>query len=278
MGKNVAIVASMLALLVYSQSDIEAEKKEKAKEFVKASAADYAELAKMPEITGKLLLSDDKTVSFRTEFQTWVPNPAFKPGSLRLPAHLQARYDHLMRDQVEVLRIKNLAERQRRALHNAQEMDRLNVDISKHFAADKSLKSGPYKLVPASRDFELALDSKVEVRWANPPTVDEKSASKVYTKEELEKLKSSDPKVPGYRGSVSQLIPGQTIRCFLNAPEAKKTTEKTTDKTTEKTTDKATDKTTDKAPDKVGAGEEPRPTVRMILIVEESTLLDPKAK
>lgn len=246
MRRHFGIVSVVAALLVFQQAGLNAGKKDKVKEGVKASPGEYAELGKYPEMTGKLLASDVRSATVRTEFQTWVVDPAFKPGSLKLPGHLQARQDYLLRQQIEIARIKNIAERQRRILANQQAIERLKVEISRHFASDKSVKNGPYKMVMASRDFELTLEDKVKVRRATLPTTDEKGAAKTYSKEELAKLKGTDPKVPGYEAAASDLAKGQLVQLFLTPPpkDAKK---------------------------KVDEDDEPigRPTVRMILILDE---------
>ncbi|MFO0966400.1 MAG: hypothetical protein U0793_12560 [Gemmataceae bacterium] len=273
MRRIAALAMTVVALAVAAESRLDAQKKDKKdKAPAKASDAEYAELAKYPEMTGKLLTIDDKGVTVRNDFPTWVPNPSFKPGSLKLPGHLEFRKNQLLREQQDALRVKNLADRQRRLLHVQREMEKLNVDIAKHFSSDKTIKNGPYKLVTATRDFDLTFEEKVVVRTNIAPTSD--ATGKAYSKDDLEKLKSKDPKTPGYPAKLGDVVAGQSVKLFLKAPP-KKTTDKATDKK-----DTTTDKTTDKAPDKTATDDvAPRPTVRLILILEDMPATsDPKTK
>jgi hypothetical protein len=243
-----------------------AQKKDKGKMpkgGIKADPEDYAKIQNAKELTGSLAYVDGKALTFRMEVQHLEPNPAFKPGGLPKGGggtDLQRRYNEILRDQAELARAKTPLERQRKLNELRRDMEQFQIALAKAMAkggkdGGKMPANGPFKVVTEKLDYDLDLEEKIVVRWAKPPfEYDDKGNVKVYTKEELEKLKGTDPKLPGYAAKVDDLMMGQTVKLFLTPPP----------------------KDAAKKPrliDEVeGVGNVPRPTVRMLLIIEESNL------
>lgn len=264
MRRSLVVVGLLCAGLLGDVGPCAAQKKEKgkmAKSGVKADADDYAKIVNVKELTGTVVGADEKGVTFRTEMQHLEPNPNYKPGAYPKGGgtDLQRRYNEILRDQAEIARAKTARERQRRLMELRRDMEALQTAMMKAAAkagkdAGKMPANGPFRVVTEKLDFDLAMEEKVVVRWNNPPfEYDDKGNPKVYTKEELQKLKGSDTKLPGYAGKLEDLMFGTSVKVFLTPPpkdSAKKEKEKLLDE--------------------VEGG--PRPSVRMVLILEEAKL------
>ena len=73
--------------------------------------------------------------------------------------------------------------------------------------------------VPVGKNWtnlELPVHDDVQVRLAQPPAqFDDKGKPKKYTKKELDELRGSDKKLPGYTASLEDLKPGQMVKVML---------------------------------------------------------------
>ena len=130
-------------------------------------------------------------------------------------------------------------------------------------ARENDIKTGnlPYIKVSRAKEFDLDFEKDVIVRRLKPAEeYNDKGFLKEYTKEELEKLHlvdNKDGKKPGYPSKYDELLPKQTIVVYLK-PGKKETSSSSKP-------DKKTDKT-DPAADPVIPV---KPSVRMIVIVED---------
>lgn len=258
-------LCGILLALAGSAPDALAQKKNKGlKGGVKASPEEYLQIQNVKELVGKLAYSDDKALTLRFEMQRMEPNPAFKPaafpkGGGTAGTDIQRKYNDIQRRQIELARAKNPLDRQRKLLQLQRDMQALQLAIAKAAkgpATAKMPKDGPFRVVTETKDFDLDIADKLVVRWLNPPfEYDDKGNPKTYTKEELTKMRGPDPKLPGYMGKPDDLIAGQTVKLFLTPPPKDSKTAKRP-----------------KLDEDEGIGNVPRPTVQMILIVEEGGL------
>jgi len=265
---TIALTVALLAVLPFAPAEGlgQGKKKKGMTEGVKASPQEYAQLQNVKELMGKLGFADDKAVSLRVEYSHMVPNPAFKPGGMPKGgkgggADLNRLYQEIIRDQAEIARAKNPIERQRKMQELQRDMQKLQMAIAKASGKGGGAPqkggnmNGPFKLVTENKEFDLDLVDNVIVRWLNPPfEYDDKGEAKKYTKEELAKMKGKDAKLPGYEAKLDSLLPGQTVKVYLKAP-VKGASKKNL---------------LDEAEGNPGAGS--RPTVAMIVILEESNL------
>jgi len=114
-------------------------------------------------------------------------------------------------------------------------------------AAQGTGQNSPYKVAHDYKDFDLPVADKVVVRKLNlGMEYDNEGNVKTFTKEEIAKLKGNDPKVPGYAAKLEDLKAGQFVHLYLNPPPKAEKDQKDE-----------------------GVGNIPRPTVRMIVILQD---------
>jgi hypothetical protein len=96
------------------------------------------------------------------------------------------------------------------------------------------------KLVTTHIDYELDPTSDLVVRLLNPPVqYDDKGFPKKYTAAELKELKGDNPKLPGYKGDVSDLKTGIQVRVsVVKDPPPPKEDDKKDDKKDDTKADK----------------------------------------
>jgi len=239
MRATLTFSALVLVCLCYYGGDAEAQKKDKKgkMDVPTATDADYKALAGAKEASGKLMVVNTGSagagsITFRLETQYLEPNPAYRGPKFAggAGAELNRRYDQVMRDYAEVARARTPAEQQRRLMNLQRDMARLQADMARIMAkastpppkAGKNDPSNPFRVATASKDYELDLTEKPVVRWAQPPfQYDEKGEVKTYTKDELAEMRGKDPKIPGYKGKIEDLIAGQTVKIYLVPPPKK---------------------------------------------------------
>lgn len=238
-----------------------------------ALAQDYAQLAGVKEVRGKLTTGvGANSISFDVDISHAEPNPNFKPGAggFRPGAggnnnlNLMRQMQNLQNQQAQLARIRDPRQRQQRMRQLQQQMARMQQQIRQAMAkqqqqqfkgkANPGNQNGPFRMVTVTKEFQLELNDNVVVRWSQPPTeYDDKGFLKKYTKEELAKMKGKDSSLPGYEAKVDDLQPGQLVHLYLKAPaktEAKKKIDLIGD---------------DDLP-----VDGPRPSVRMIVILQEA--------
>lgn len=265
------VVGMGLALLVPGAEGQDKKTDNKAKDKVAkedATPADYAGLAQIKEIVGKIAAVDTTsgTMTFTFEWSHWEPNANAAKGGANPNQKALQEQQQLMREYEQIMRAKNPVQKQQALMKLQQHMARLQ--------AGGGAGQNMFKVVKSSKDFELELTSDLKVARLNVERkFDDEGELVKLTDEQLKKLKSAD--VPGgYTAAGSDLKVGQTVKLWLSPPSKdKKKTPATGDTKSDKTEtakgegkDKLTGGTTDIA----------RPIVRMVLITEESTLPEPK--
>ncbi len=119
------------------------------------------------------------------------------------------------------------------------------VDNDKNDKKKKNIYKGGLQLVTKGKDYDFEVSDKVVVRKMELFTeYDDKGNLKQYTSREKAELKGTDPSKPGYAAKYEDLLAGQVVTLHLNPPPKS-------------------------APDP-GAGNVAKPTVRMIVIVQQS--------
>ncbi len=262
-------VSLLIALVLLVPGGVEGQDKKKKGKKIEATPAtpqEYAQLSQYKDVTGKLVFADvsAQSLSFRLEYQKTEANPKYKPPKAGKGGNnnLYQQMQRLLREQNELLRIKNPVQRQVRMQQIALEFQKLQMQM-----AGVNPKGGkvnpdnlPYRQVTESRDFELDVAEKVVVRRKDPPfAYDDRGNPIEYTKEKLAELRGKDKTKPGYEAKYEDLASGQTVKLYLKAPEKKA-----------KAKDDPKDEDTGVA----------RPKVTMILILQEaaSPLIQPDKK
>ena len=294
----------VLVCLLYSGADVDAQKKKGKKDKVDVPTAtpdDYKALASVKELTGKLMVANTGSggagsITFRLETQHLEPNPAYKGAKGGAAYELNRRYEQVMREYAEVARARNPFEQQRRLINLQRDMARLQQDMARLSGkgvtppkAGKNDPGNPFRVTTTGKDYEFDLSDKLVVRWKEPPfQYDDKGEVKTYTKAELAEMRGKDPKIPGYKAKIEDLLAGQTVKIFLNPPPKKtkpkddKVAKADDAKVDSKVDDAKKDdakkddakkddakKTGKKLLDDLDAPASDRPTVRMVLILED---------
>jgi hypothetical protein len=248
------------------QDKPDAKKKDKDKVTKEdATTQDYAALAQVKEIEGKIAAVDVKggTMTLTIEFTHLEPNKNMAKGNVE--QKLLQQMQQIQREYDQAMKFKNAVQRQQALL-------KLEAHIQKLQANGANLQ-GMFKAVKTSKDFDLEVMDSLKVARATPEMkYDDEGEIIKYTDEQLKKMKSTD--VPGgYTASGDDLKVGQTVKLWLSPPKTKKSDKKSEgDKKTESgdTKDDKDKGSTDGTPN--------RPQVRMALIEEESDLPEPKGK
>jgi hypothetical protein len=144
-----------------------------------------------------------------------VPNP----GALANIANLKVQYANyqaqLASQQAQLVNaIKNKdaagANNVRNAIANTQNaMAATQIEIQRNQLVAVTYQEKTY-------DVELQAADDMKVRLLQPPVAfDDNGKPKKYTKKELDELKGSDKKLPGYTASFENLRPGQEVEVYL---------------------------------------------------------------
>lgn len=284
-----SVVIVGLALL--PAENVFAQKKKEGKSQAKgnpaAEPADYKRIQNQKELVAKVGSTTGGSMTITLEFPHMEPNPNFKPQNFQGGANnnYYRQLLDLQRQQEIIARTADPFRRQQRMAELARDIQRIQFQQAQQAAkavakATKQVNNnnGPFKVVVDKKDMDLDFDEKVVVRWQQLPSVyDDKGNIKVYTKGELAELRGKDANVPGYAAKVEDLAPNQLVKLFLIPP--KKDGKKV--ETVKKDADKEGGKEAKgKAPEDEGVGNVARPTIRMILILEEANnaVMFPKGK
>jgi hypothetical protein len=143
------------------------------------------------------------------------------------------------------------------SLQQQQQMAQFQAQLQQFQAAGNANLANMFRAVKSSKDYELGVMDNVKVaRVKLEEKYTEEGELIKFTKEEIKKMKSVD--IPwAYTAQFEDLKPGFAVKLYLSPPK-KQDTKKSSDSTEEK-------KTTSSA---LAA----RPQVRMVLILDESTL------
>jgi len=218
------------------------EKKKAKDDNDKASVQDYKQIQQAKELEGKLASVDGggNKLSFQINFPYLEKNPKYNPSKAAASDYQQ--WQNLYRDQVAIQQAKNPIQRQQRINQFLKDLQRLQNQAGKN-------PNGPFKVVNNYKEFELPMVDKVVIRKLTLGIEYDNEGQIIQrTKEDIAKLKGKDPKVPGFAAKLDELKNGQVVHLFLNPAKV--------------------DKNADKDE---GIGNIPRPTVRMIVIVQEAT-------
>ena len=238
-----------------------------------ATAADYAYLRKMKDISGTLTAFDPeaKTLTLRVQYQTAEPIP------LKTNPRMNQQYNNLVRQQQRLAADYQRIMMARNPRQQAQQLRRFQQDYQRLQAQFQRLgyaQQPQYKAVTHTKDFDFEVAPEPKVARATPPMeYDDKGDIKKYTKEELKKMR--DPNMPGYTAKVEDLQAGQVVKLYLGKTKAKKTKTTTKKKTTDDTTPPADEPkaSSNSKNDLSGLGGQTGPQlayVRQILIVNDS--------
>jgi hypothetical protein len=270
------------------------KKKDKEPDSTQAVQEDYDKLKNTKELTGKLLSPGTGSLSFRLEVKSTKPNPKYKPpapgksGNAAYDKLVQDWY-RLQRDQQALAFVKNPAQYQQKLRQIQLDMQRIQTAMAALQNPKQPKNSGndAFIQVTENRDYEFELvDLNPVVRRKDPPVeYDDKGSLKVYSKEDLEKMRGKDKTKPGLEAKFEDLAPGQTIKIYLKPPEKKKAPakkDKEKDKDDPKNKEDKADVKDKEAKKEVNDDPEapPRPRVTMIMILEDvaAPLPDPPKK
>lgn len=228
------------------------KKKQKNDPTPMATPQEYAQLAQLKDVVGKLVYAETsaQSLTLRLDFQHIEANPNFKPAGGKTH-NLNQQMQRILNDQARLQNERNPLRRQQLMRQLIQDTNRLQQQLAGGATAGKANPNNlPYRIVTDSKDFHLDVEDKATVRWQTPPfKYDDKGEVVKYTKEQLEELRGKDKSKPGYEGKFDDLMPGQTVKLYLKAPERKSGKEKDEDAAVN------------------------RPKVTMILILQDSTNL-----
>jgi hypothetical protein len=234
-----------------------AEKKEKG--VVSATAADYADLARLKYIEGTLVRveSGGKAITFGYPYSYPANKGAKNKGKNPKPAavNLARRIQKLNRQRLQILLMKDPVKRARRLQKITAQLEQLQAKLA------KVQSGGAYKasrMATGRKDFELVATDDVKVRLLELPVeYDDTGHLKQFTAKERKELKGKEG-LPGYRGAWENLAPGQTARLYLLPPKKKPEEKKAKVDVEDKAVFDLLDETK-------------KPLVRMILVLAEPT-------
>lgn len=221
------IVLPLALLAALSVAPVEVFAQNKKKKSSKATPQEYAKLVNVKELNGKLGFADGTTVSLQVDYSHLVPNPAYKPrpsSTYSRGTNLNGQYQAIQRDRIALARARNPTDYRRKLQQLQRDMQRLRTAMAKAAAKARtsqrtSSTNGPFKLVTEKKEFDLDVADKLIVRRLNPPfEYDDRGEVKTYTREELAKMRGTDTRLPGYAATISDLMPGQTVKVYLRAP------------------------------------------------------------
>lgn len=225
-----------LALLLVFGSHSMPQGKEKKKEegSSKPTPKEYKQIQQAKELEGKLGGTTPGMVTLQLDFPQMDPN--FNAG--KAANNQVQQMQGLYKQYVQALKTPNPYLRQQRLAKLAYQMNQMQTPGGKGGG-----RNSPFIVVNNYKDFELPVLDKVVVRKLNLGMEYDNEGNLVQrTKEEIAKLRGKDPKVPGFAAKLDDLKPGQIVHLYLNPPS----------------------KTEDE-----GVGNVARPTVRMIVIMQE---------
>jgi hypothetical protein len=229
------VIGLVLLLILGNDGLPQGKEKKKEEESSKPTLMEYKQIQQAKELEGKLGGIASALLTLQLNIPRYEPNPKFNPPKTANNYLIRMREVHL--DYMRLMNSKNPLQYQRRLAELAAEMNRLQALVA------KANVTSPFKAVPHFKDFELPVSEKVVVRKFNLGMEYDNEGNIIQrSKEEIAKLRGKDPKVPGYAAKLDDLKPGQTVHLYLTPPSKK---------------------------EDEGVGNIARPTVRMIVIMQD---------
>lgn len=245
------------ALLLLAPLYAPGQGKKKADVGAPATEEDYKQLAKATDAIGKLGSPVGKSVTLVVEFKNIKVDQAklaaaqaaaqkamtsgVRPTSTNVRggnpaqqmAHLQQQYMQLMQSKtpqqyqqhmhsfMQAMQKMQMQMAQVEA-RQAQQMQQMMMQMmQKQAQAQQNLnKNSPYSVEVTTKTYEFNIRDDVIVRRMSPPSgYDDKGNVKQYSTADLQKLKGTNAKLPGYEAKIEDLEPGQTVQVFLAPPK-----------------------------------------------------------
>ena len=261
--------AVLVCLLAALPDDAAAQAKKPKVE--QGTEQDYQYMAQTKSFSAQLISFDDsaKTITVRYSYSVWVPNEKFNAKAANNNvAHLIQHQNQLSQEQARLAAAKNPGQaaghmRQIAHLQNliGQEMAKLN---------NVNPNNLPFKAVQHQKDFDLDMQTAVSYRkMFLPQEYDDTGNLKTYSEKEKAELRGKDPNPKSsYSAKASEFHPGQQVGVYLTPPKKGSSSSSSSSSSTTADDGKGTKKTT-------GSDDEPavqKPTVRMLVIVQEGNL------
>lgn len=240
----VCALALVLALPLISQAQ------RKSEPAAPATEEEYKQLAKNTEVVGKLGSAAGKSLSLIIESQQTIfdptkitpptyQTPQFQPNINQNDYNRQVQYMNLMRQMQELQFIQDPNQRAQRYRSVMQQMQQMQVQMMQQQAqqtvdAQRRMmeemrrqqelairnQKAAIKVETTARSFDFTLKDNLIIRRMNLPfAYDDKGNVKQYTLEEMQKLKGTNPKLPGYEAKMEDLEPGQMVRLYIAPPK-----------------------------------------------------------
>ncbi len=283
------LLAALLVLPITSSGQQKNKLKQDTVTKEDATSQDYANLAQVKEIVGKITDLDvkEQTMTFTIEWSHVELNPN-PPNAAKLNTKAAKLQQQLLRDYNSAVSTSD-------PIHRQQALTKFQVHLQQLQAAGNAAVMNMFQVLKSSKDFNATIMDKVKVaRLQLEQKYNDEGEEVKYTAEELKKLKSPD--ITGaYKATSDDLKVGQSVKLYLSPPkkqDAKKTDKgantsdkdaKATDKDavksdqdTKKTDQEAkkSDSSSGSASDKTAdsSTQSDRPQVRMILIIDEPAI------
>ena len=234
------VIGLALMLIFGSDGLSQAKDKKKNDEGAKPTPQEYKQIQQAKELEGKLGGSAPGQLTLQLDFPQMEPNPKYNPG--KAANNQVQQMQGLYKQYLQALNTPNPYQRQQKLAKLAYQMNQMQKQ-----AAQGTSQNSPFKVVNDYKDFELPVSDKVVVRKLNLGLEYDNEGNIIQrTKEEIAKLKGKDPKVPGFAAKLEDLKTGQLVHLYLNPPPKAEKDQKDE-----------------------GVGNTPRPTVRMIVILQD---------
>lgn len=220
-----------------------------------ATEADYKEIAKSKDAIGKLASSAGKTVTIVIDHKSVSVDQAklqalqqqylqqMQQSGQQGASAIQQQASHaqrmaqLQQQYMQIFQTTNPQQRAQRMQQWMVSMQQLQMQMAQQGnqqaarlqqqmmqQMQKAQQSGnansPYKVESNLKTYEFNVRDDVIVRRMTPAFgYDDKGNLKQYTPAELQKLKGTNPKLPGYQAKLEDLEPGSTVQVFIAAPK-----------------------------------------------------------
>jgi hypothetical protein len=219
-----------------------------------ATLEDYQNLGKLKDVVGKIAAIDVSggTMTLTIDWSHVEP----KNGNANaVNQKVAQQQQQIQRDYTQIMQTKN-------PVHRQQALARLQSHLQQSGANLQNM----FHVVKASKDFDLVVLDKLKVARSNPEQkFDDQGEVMKYTEDQLKKMKSAD--INGaYTAKPEDLKVGQGVKLYLDPPKDDK----------KKTDDKKSDAAGDSKDTKATSTQQmPLSQVRMVLITDESGVMDP---
>lgn len=235
MMRLLPLLVLLLVVLTLKPAAVLAQNKTK-EQHLDTTAKDYAALARMKGVTGRILSLDPgkNTLTFQVEIKvpeippgTKLPSMSnssysrgrnysssryynrnyYRGGRITSPRQMIQRYQQMMRQQMQ--QMMRMRQQQMRVAQQAVRQQQQYVKSVQNF-----LKSIRYKVFV--KDFTVSLGSHVHVaRKSLGLQYDDKGNVVTYTPEQLKKMRSPD--LPGYAAKMEEVLPGQLVYLYFGS-------------------------------------------------------------